>query len=76
MRPFEGFQRRAVVLVPSDDEFKKRCTQREKEEGKEVPDSAVLEMKGKQSKVTGEPKKSKTVTFLNRPTSILDRQAQ
>ena len=57
MRPFEGFQRRAVVLVPSDDEFKKRCTQREKEEGKEVPDSAVLEMKGKQSRVTGETKK-------------------
>ena len=47
MRPFEGFQRRAVVLVPNDDEFKKRCIQREKEEGKEVPDSAVLEMKGK-----------------------------
>lgn len=46
MRPFEGFQRKAVVIVPSDDEFKRRCEKREKEEGKEIPDSAVLEMKG------------------------------
>jgi len=47
MRPFEGFQRRAVVIVPSDDEFQRRCEQREKVEGKEIPDSAVLEMKGR-----------------------------
>ena len=47
MRPFEGFQRKAVVIVPTDEEFKNRCAQREKEEGKEVPDSAVLEMKGR-----------------------------
>lgn len=46
MRPFEGFQRKAVVIVPTDEEFKRRCDQREKEEGKEIPDSAVLEMKG------------------------------
>jgi len=47
MRPFEGFQRRAVVIVPTDDEFQRRCEQREKVEGKEIPDSAVLEMKGR-----------------------------
>lgn len=46
MRPFEGFQRKAIVIVPEDEEFKRRCEQREKEEGKDVPDSAVLEMKG------------------------------
>jgi uncharacterized iron-regulated membrane protein len=46
MRPFEGYQRKAVVIVPTDEEFKRRCEQREKEEGKEIPDSAVLEMKG------------------------------
>ena len=46
MRPFEGFQRKAIVIVPTDEEFKRRCEQREKEEGKDVPDSAVLEMKG------------------------------
>ena len=46
MRPFEGFQRKAVVIVPTDEEFKSRCDQREKEEGKDVPDTAVLEMKG------------------------------
>ena len=47
MRPFEGFQRKSIVIVPTDEEYKSRCTKREKEEGKEVPDSAVLEMKGR-----------------------------
>jgi len=47
MRPFDGFQRQAIVIVPTDEEFKKRCEKREKEEGKDVPDSAVLEMKGR-----------------------------
>jgi heterogeneous nuclear ribonucleoprotein U-like protein 1 len=47
MRPFEGFQRKAVIIVPTDEEFKKRMEKREKVEGKEVPDSAVLEMKGR-----------------------------
>lgn len=45
MRPFEGFKRRAVVIVPTDEEFLRRCEKREKEEGKDVPDIAVLEMK-------------------------------
>ncbi|VDN20934.1 unnamed protein product, partial [Dibothriocephalus latus] len=45
MRPFEGFQRKAIVIVPTDEEFRRRITQREKEEGKEVPENAVLEMK-------------------------------
>lgn len=45
MRPFEGFQRKAVVIVPTDDEFKRRCDERDRLEGKEIPDSAVLEMK-------------------------------
>ncbi|CAN7995447.1 unnamed protein product, partial [Ixodes hexagonus] len=45
MRPFEGFKRRAVVIVPTDEEFLRRCAKREKEEGKDVPDIAVLEMK-------------------------------
>lgn len=46
MRPFEGFKRQAIVIVPTDEEFRRRIAQREKEEGKEVPESAVLEMKG------------------------------
>lgn len=46
MRPFDGFQRKAIVIVPTDEEFKRRIEQRTKEEGKEVPEKAVLEMKG------------------------------
>lgn len=46
MKTFAGFKRRAVVICPTDDDLKLRTQKREKEEGKDVPDSAVLEMKG------------------------------
>lgn len=45
MRNFDGFKRKAVVVVPSETEYKRRCDKRDREEGKEIPDSAVLEMK-------------------------------
>ncbi|KAF2356981.1 SAP domain [Trinorchestia longiramus] len=45
MRGFAGFKRRAVVICPTDEDLKQRTLKREKEEGKDVPDSAVLEMK-------------------------------
>ena len=52
MRPFEGFTGKAIVVVPTDEEFQKRIEKRTKEEGKDVPESAVLEMKGRTN--TGE----------------------
>ncbi|KAK7068033.1 hypothetical protein SK128_019253 [Halocaridina rubra] len=45
MKGFAGFHRRAVVICPTDENLKKRTEKREKEEGKDVPDKAVLEMK-------------------------------
>lgn len=45
MKGFAGFYRRAVVICPTDENLKKRTEKREKEEGKDVPDKAVLEMK-------------------------------
>jgi len=48
MRPFEGFQLRAVVIVPTEEEFKRRQQSREQDEGKDVPETAVLEMKGRE----------------------------
>ncbi|XP_043926654.1 heterogeneous nuclear ribonucleoprotein U-like protein 1 [Protopterus annectens] len=45
MRPFEGFQRKAVVICPTDEDLIERTIKRTDEEGKDVPDSAVLEMK-------------------------------
>lgn len=47
MQPFEGFQRKAIVIVPSDEEYKTRTEAQKKEEGKDVPEKAVLEMKGR-----------------------------
>lgn len=44
MRPFEGFQRKAIVICPTDWDLKER-SMKQAEEGKDVPDHAVLEMK-------------------------------
>merc|ERR1740123_2040856 len=44
-RPFEGFQRRAVVLVPSDEDYKARCKAQEDAGSKDIPDDAIMEMK-------------------------------
>ncbi|XP_063793901.1 heterogeneous nuclear ribonucleoprotein U-like protein 1 isoform X2 [Pseudophryne corroboree] len=45
MRPFEGFQRKAVIICPTDEDLLDRIVKRTDEEGKDVPDHAVLEMK-------------------------------
>ncbi|KAJ7990129.1 hypothetical protein DPEC_G00297130 [Dallia pectoralis] len=45
MRPFEGFQRKAIVICPTEEDFKERTLRQTDEQGKDVPDHAVLEMK-------------------------------
>ncbi|KAH0540429.1 heterogeneous nuclear ribonucleoprotein U-like protein 1 isoform X1 [Cotesia glomerata] len=45
MRQFSGFQRKAIILVPTDEEFKSRAAQREQVDGKDLPDSEFMEMK-------------------------------
>ena len=45
MSNFRGYRRIAAVLVTTDEVLKERTAKREKEEGKIVPESAVLEMK-------------------------------
>jgi heterogeneous nuclear ribonucleoprotein U-like protein 1 len=47
MQPFKGFNRVAVVVVPSEEDLKTRTELQAKEEGKAVPNNSVLEMKGK-----------------------------
>ncbi|KAL3275971.1 hypothetical protein HHI36_020702 [Cryptolaemus montrouzieri] len=45
LRAFEGFKRRAVVVVVGDEEQAKRQSLKEAQDGKDVPDYAILEMK-------------------------------
>ncbi|GFT16494.1 heterogeneous nuclear ribonucleoprotein U-like protein 1 [Trichonephila clavipes] len=45
MTNFKGYKRIAVVVVPTDAEYKRRCKKRDEEEGKDVPDDVVREMK-------------------------------
>lgn len=48
MREFNnGYKRTAVVIVPDETTYEERQRLREEKDGKDVPDGAVLEMKGK-----------------------------
>ncbi|KAM4722409.1 heterogeneous nuclear ribonucleoprotein U-like protein 2 [Rhinophrynus dorsalis] len=42
---FKGFCRKAVLLVTSEEEWKKRVEQRKEKEGEIIPESVLLEMK-------------------------------
>ena len=38
--------KKAVVIVPTDEDYKARIEAQEKDETRDVPDNAVMEMKG------------------------------
>lgn len=42
---FRGFQRRAVVICPTDEEWKRRLAAHQQQEGEEVPDTSLLKVK-------------------------------
>lgn len=46
LREFDGYRRVAVVVIPEASVYEERMKKREEAEGKEVPDGAVMDMKG------------------------------
>ena len=47
MKLFEGYTRKAVVIIPNDEVYKERLKKAETEDGKEIPASMILNMKGR-----------------------------
>lgn len=47
MRNFTGFQRKAIIIVPSEEQYAQRLAKRrEAVDGESIRDTSIMEMKG------------------------------
>jgi hypothetical protein len=53
MSLFDGFYRRAVVVIPDDNEYQQRRYKQQIHQQKLIPDSFINQMKGKNERYIG-----------------------
>jgi hypothetical protein len=53
MSLFDGFYRRAVVVIPDDNEYEQRRYKQKIHQQKFIPDSFINQMKGKNERYIG-----------------------
>jgi hypothetical protein len=49
LKLFDGFNKKAVVIIPTDDVYKERLLFSQKEDSKEIPSILINNMKSKQT---------------------------
>lgn len=71
MREFDGYRRVAVVVLTDDETYRARAKRREEADGKEVPDGAVVDMKGSYTPRTDSPTRHRAISLAPHDTTTV-----